>query len=404
MNKLIVPSLLLLLLIMSSCQKDNNGNGTVNIDVPENYTFERNGVSTVAYDGQTTRIAMATELSDGLRDFDKTSEQLLEMYANQSSTGADVDPYADATLNNSTKSIKSKVAASYDYFDANTVQSAQIKADIETWIMAQVEQIFPYENELAEEGKPGQIADGSSARYIDAKGVEYDQVVTKSLIGALMLDQICNNYLSISVLDAGDNRSENDLGITEDDAAYTTMEHKWDEAYGYLFGLSIDGSNPLTNLGEDIFLNKYLTRVEEDDDFSGIALTIFNAFKLGRAAIVAGEYDVRDAQAEIIREQLSKLIGIRSVYYLQQGKLALENSDFGGAFHDLSEGFGFIYSLQFTRQKNTISPYFTKDEVDGYLSILLQENGFWNVTSESLDFLSEEIAARFDFTVTQASN
>jgi len=248
---------------------------------------------------------------------------------------------------------------------------------------------------------------GTSVRYVNDFGVEYNQVIAKGLIGALMADQILNNYLSPAVLDEATNRIDNDAGTVEEGKTYTTMEHKWDEAYGYVYGNSTDLSVPNTTIGEDdSFLNKYLGRVEDDLDFTGIAAEIYEAFKLGRAAIVAGDYALRDEQAAIIREKISEVIGVRAVFYLQQGKAGIENGDMGGAFHDLSEGLGFIYSLQFTRQSNTTEPYFTKAEVDGFFDELLQSpvNGLWNVTPATLDAVSEVIAAEFNFTVAQAGS
>ena len=310
-------------------------------------------------------------------------------YANQTASGGDANPYADSDLNASTKSVKSKVAASRDFFSANTVESAEIKANIESWILAQVNEIFPNKDVLAESGVAGQIADGSSVRYVNGGGLEYNQAVNKSLIGALMVDQMVNNYLSTSVLDEADNRSANDNDETAEGEDYTTMEHKWDEAYGYLFGASTDEANPIATLGEDSFLNKYLARVDEDPDFSGIAQDIFDALKLGRAAIVAKDYDTRDTQAEIVREKIAKVIAVRAVYYLQQGKIALESNNNGGAFHDLSEGFGFVYSLRFLRIPNSDDAYFSKSEVDGFIADLTANNGFWDITSATLDQISE---------------
>ena len=187
------------------------------------------------------------------------------------------------------------------------------------------------------------------------------------------------------------------------------MEHKWDEAYGYLYGTAANPADPNATLGDDdSFLNKYIARVEADEDFMGIADDIYNAFKLGRAAIVAGDYKLRDEQAEIIREKVSAIIGIRAVYYLQQAKLALETAPVnqGGVFHDLSEAYGFIYSLQFTRKPNTDAPYFTGSQVDAFLTDLLDDgaNGLWDVTPETLQILSEQIAAEFDFTIEQAGS
>jgi len=187
------------------------------------------------------------------------------------------------------------------------------------------------------------------------------------------------------------------------------MEHKWDVAFCYLYGTSVDASTPNATIGDDdSFLNKYIGRVEDDSDFVGIAEDIYKAFKLGRAAIVAGEYTVRDEQAAIIQTKISEIIGIRAVYYLQQGKNLINQSspDMGGAFHDLSEGFGFVYSLQFTRVANTSTPYFTKTEVDAFIADMLDDgvNGLWNVTPQTLDQISDAIAARYDFTVLQAGS
>ena len=185
------------------------------------------------------------------------------------------------------------------------------------------------------------------------------------------------------------------------------MEHKWDEAYGYLFGNSPSAANPLATLGDDdSFLNKYLGRVENDADFAGIAQELFDAFKLGRAAIVGKNYQLRDEQAAIIQERISEIIAIRAVYYLEQGRLALEQENYGTAFHDLSEGYGFIYSLRFTRNTVTGAPYFNRTEVDAMLAQLMEQgpNGLWDVTPAILSDLAETIAAKFSFTVAQAAD
>jgi hypothetical protein len=389
---------------MISC----DSNEGTEIDVPSSYEFTRNGETTVSFTGQTTRIQMATELVGAITDFDNSTEELLlQMYRNQDANGGDVDPYSSADLNAATKNVKSKVAASTDYFSSNTTISAEIKDQFETWLINQVQDVYPNENTAAAQGKPGQIADGSSTRYVNGKGFEYNQLVAKSLIGSLMADQILNNYLSVSVLDAGTNREDNTSTTLAEDSNYTNMEHKWDEAYGYLYGNADDLANPLPTVGDaDRFLNNYLGSVEEDEDFSGISQETFDAFKLGRAAIVAGEYDVRDEQAQIIRENLSTVIAVRAVYYLQSGKNALDQStpDYGAAFHDLSEAYGFIFSLQFTRVPNSGSPYLTKTDVDGFLSQLEDGNGLWDVTPETLDNITNDIAAQFDFTIEEAAN
>lgn len=399
---------LLALTLFMSCSDDDV---SPSVEVPSTYTFERNGASTVSFDGQTTRIMMATELVDQLKDQEATASNLIEMFRNETASGEDANPFAEASLNASTKSIKSKVAASADFYSANTAKASEIKNQLENWISAQVNEVFANQSTVAEPGVAGQIADGSSVRYISADGFEYNQLVAKTLIGGLMMDQMLNNYLSTTVLDEGDNRTDNDSNITIDGTNYTNMEHKWDEAYGYLYGTSQDSENPNATIGaDDDFLNEYVGVVNRDEDFNGIDEDIFNAFKLGRAAIVAGAYDVRDVQANIIREKISLIIAVRAVHYLQGGKEELPEDRsqynlYGHAFHELSEGFGFINSLRFTRMPNSDAPYFTDAEVDAMMEDLTNDgaNGLWDVEAATLDAVSETIANKFGFTVAQAA-
>jgi hypothetical protein len=391
------------LLTSLACERNNDPE----VIAPASYSFERNGLTTVFYDGQSERLAMGGEFGSALKDDSKSATDLAELYANEDANGNDVDPFANPLLNASTKSIRSKTAASYLYYSSNASESAQIKADFDGWIQAQANDVFTNFSTVAAIGTAGQIADGSSVRYVNSLGLEYDQAIIKGLIGAVMTDQMLNNYLDPGVLDAGANIVDNDNGVLYTDKNYTTMEHKWDEGYGYLFGGALDGANPLSSLGsDDSFLNKYFGKVSSDSDFSSIAQDTYDALKLGRAAIVAGNYTVRDEQADLVRELVSKVIGIRSVYYLEAGATALDGGDMGGAFHDLSEGFGFIYSLQFTHNPNTDAPYFSHNEVNDMLDDVMNAsgNGFWDVSTTDLRTISADIASRFDFTVIQVTN
>lgn len=373
---------------LMSCSDDET---TPSIDAPDTYTFSRDGSSTVSYSGQSTRIAMNHELGSALKVETNSKEALLSMYNHQE---GDAD-FSDANLNASDKNLKSKTAASADYFSGNATDAAAIKAQIQYWIEDQYLEVFPQWNESAEAGVAGQIADGDDTRYVSGQGVEYNQVVAKSLIGALLADQILNNYTSTAVLDAGSNIEDNDADAVAEGKTYTNMEHKWDEAYGYVYGGTEDKPSDLL---------KYIGSVDGNEHYTGIADAIEDAFILGRAAIVAKDYTVRDAQAEIIRENISKVIAVRAVHYLQSGRALLESEEYGSAFHDLSEGLGFVYSLQFTRKPNTDSPYFTKAEVEKfYEDILANENGLWNASSTTLDEISQDIVDAFDLVFAEAA-
>jgi len=382
-----------------SCER-----GAVSVDAPTSYKFMRDGVSSVSYTGQSERLAMGAELAKALKDAESTEVGLLEMFANEDAQGNDVDPFTDTALNASAKSLRSKVAASSRYFGANMTGSVQIKSAFDGWIEAQVTEVFPSMDSLAAPGKAGQVADGSTARFVNNQGLEYDQLVIKGLNGALILDQVLNHYIDISVLDAGSNRENQLSGITLEGKPYTAMEHYWDEGYGYLFGGAMDGALPLPTVGQDdVFMNKYLGRVVADEDFSEYATDLFDAFKLGRAAIVAGDFELRDAQAEVIKARMSAIVGIRAVYYMKTAGVELAAGNTGSAFHDLSEGYGFLYALQFTQDPATGWPYFSNAEVSALTERLMGDgpNGLWDVNVATLDAIAEDIAARFDFTVAQ---
>jgi len=386
-------------LIFMSCDPDStNDPGPPPTDAPATYSFLRDGVTTVSYSGQSTRIAMGQEFVSALKDETKTESQLDAMFDHQEGAS----DFSDPNLNASSKNIRSKTAASADLFSANTTDATAIKNQFDSWISEQVSDVFPNWTADASIGVAGKIqeAGGGSTRYVNGKGLELNQAINKGLIGGLMADQMLNNYLGSAVLDAGTNTVDNDEKTLSDGKNYTTMEHKWDEAFGYLYGAD-NQENP--TLGADSFLNKYLARVEGDPDFQGIASTIYDAFKLGRAAIVNNDYLTRDEQADIIRENISKVIAIRAIYYLQQGKANL-GTDWASAFHDLSEGFGFVYSLQFTRKPGTTSAYFSTSEVNGFISTLTSGDGFWELTADQLDTMSNTIGSRFGISVSQAGS
>ncbi len=378
----------------------------IEIQNPENYTFERNGASTVNFNGQATRLTMGGQFKGALGDNSKTQAELSAMFAHEDGN-SDFD---GDDLNASDKNIKSKTAASMDLFSDNSTGQAAIRADFEDWIQAQVDEVFPNWEVAASPGIAGQLPQGDKVRYVSATGLDYVQSVNKGLIGAMVLDQIVNNYLSPKVLDEGSNKADNDNDVLEQGKQYTTMEHKWDEAYGYVFALNTNTENPVEGeKGKDSFLGDYLKAVSKLPAFSSLEKDAFEAFKLGRAAIVAKDYKVRDEQAVIVKNKLNLVPAVRGVFYLQAGKndLAEEVPKYGSGFHALAEAYGFIYSLQFAQNPATGEVYFTNTEVQDLLSQLLPldggENGLWDVSPQTLDTISGTIATKFGFTVEQAS-
>ena len=72
-------------------------------------------------------------------------------------------------------------------------------------------------------------AAGSDGGYDAANGMNYPQLISKFIMGAVFYNQIADNYLD-EKLDA--DTKPNDQPY-KDGAAYTGKEHSWDEGYGY---------------------------------------------------------------------------------------------------------------------------------------------------------------------------
>ena len=209
-------------------------------------------------------------------------------------------------------------------------------------------------------------------------------------MGALVCDQIIWGYLSAGKLDGGTNKADNDAGTLVDGKNYTAMEHYWDEGYGYLYGLEPDDSNASIE-GPDVLVSKYLKKVD-GSSLPGIAQEIYDAFKKGRAAIVAGAYDVRDEQAAIVSTKLSMIIGRKAADYLKSYVAKRNDGKWADAHHALSEGWGFILSLQFTKNAATGAPYYSNTEVNQMLSDI---DNFWTVSTTDLESMASAIESKF---------
>ncbi len=330
------------------------------VSAPENYEFLHNGQSTVAYSGQTTRLMMAKQLTDALKNGTHDLSQLVQMWT--TGTG-----FADG-LDNSSKILRSKTSAS-------ATASATVQVQLDELLETYSNEVLSNWSGNASAGVGGEYTTPGRTVHIDNKGREIDQLFAKSLIGALCFDQTSNKYTEASY-QAGLNNTDRDPA--EDNNA-TEMEHKWDEGFGYVYGM-VEG-NTTGDLSTDALLGKYLNK------YGDKVPVVFDAFKLGRAAIVGSDYTLRDAQSAIIKTELSEVIVGKTVGYLESAADELEaNGITADYFHDLSEGWGFILSLQYT-------DWFSNSEVNSMLEQLDAGNGFWDRTAAELDAMAAQILA-----------
>ena len=389
-------------LLIVSCSNDETTPETFNYTVPTSYVFERNSATTVDYSGQSSRLLMLDEMGNYIKNQAAAgvvvdNAKLMAMYANTNNS------FANASLNSSGKQLRDKTAASKDYFTlfnggGTVTEQTSVRSFFETqFISANAAS----QGATAAAGTAGFYLDGTSKRLFAANGLEPQQVFLKGMMGACFMDQIVNNYLSVNKLDEGTNKTNNTTKVFEAGKNYTTMEHAWDEAYGYIYGADVAG--PPVALK---FWSSYIDQVNADVDFNTLKADLNMAFRKGRAAIVANDYAVRDAQIDIIKTKLALVPAVRSVFYLQEGKAKLATDNGAKAFHALSEAYGFIMSLRYTNKPGTNNPYFTKVEVDAMLvNMVSGTNGFWAVDTlgAKLDAISTQIATKFGFTVAQAA-
>ena len=352
---------------------------TVTVEIPYSYEYARNGKSTVSYSGQTARLKMADELYAALNTNTFTKAKLLEMF--NDGTG-----FSDASLNTSGKKMGNKTAGSQ-------YASATVKPMFDAMLTDFADNVIPNWAVDASNGTAGVLTDATRTIHVNAKGHEIDQTFIKGIIGGMNLDQIVNNYITPYQLDSGTRIADNNNQVLSSGKDYTDMEHKWDEGFGYLYGQEADATRldlGLSPTGNGTTLNKYFKKINASNQV-GIGLQVFNAFRKGRAYIVANQYDKRDEQATIIKKELSKVIGYKAVDYLNgyMSKIAAGNT--ADAFHALSEGYGFVMSLQFTND-GTDNPYFTNSEVNDFLALM---DNFWTVQNSDLESIRDEVKAKF---------
>ena len=352
---------------------------TVQVEIPYSYEFARAGKSTVSYSGQTSRLNMADELYAALNTNTFTKAQMLEMF--NEGTG-----FADATLNSSGKKMGNKTAGS-------PLASATVKPLFDSMITDFADNVIPNWATDAANGQAGVLTDVTRTIHVNAKGHEIDQTFIKGIIGAMNVDQIINNYITPYQLDSGTRTSDNDNNTLSSGKDYTDMEHKWDEGFGYLYGQEADATRldlGLSPTGNGTTLNKYFKKINASNQV-GIGIQVFDAFRRGRAFIVAKQYDKRDQQAKIIKEELSKVIAYKAVDYINGYMSKIEAGNTADAFHALSEAYGFVMSLQFTND-GTDSAYFSNSEVNGFLTLM---DNFWTVQNSDLESIRDQVKDKF---------
>ncbi len=367
----LIPFVFFLPLIFISCNSDDDSGPSV--VVPETYEFSRDGQSTVFYGGQRDRQDMLGEIKSYLRQGDQGSAldagKLLDMYANEN------DPFSDPALNASTKQLQDKTflgdVSFYQQLMAAAETASEDVADNST---------------VAAAGKAGLLTRGTSGNTIlvNEKGWEFTQLIEKGLMGSVFYHQIFNVYLS-------DDRTGDNVENTElvEGANYTPMEHHWDEAFGY-WGVPQDfpTGDPVLPAELDRFWAAYTA---DRDALLDINEPLMNAYKRGRAAIVAGVYPVKNEERARIIELHELVSAATAVHYINVARENLAAEDTGNLMHHLSEAYAFVRALSFSPAASI-----TTQEINDILhSDFGTEGDFWTVTDEGLQAAKATLVAAY---------
>ena len=351
-------------LILASCSKDstNTPPPSCTVEAPATYEFTYDGVSTVFFTGQTARLQQAVDLYDLLNGSTPVSN-------------ADLLNAFEVADNN----LKKKIA---ENSDGNQYDKDQVIADIESILSTYATTSNSLTNDTAYAGNAGTWG----GYQLSERGWEADQQYAKMLIGALCLEQVCYDYLTKMDVD-NTNRAEYDGQVC------TKREHYYDEGYGYVYGLDDDITD--SEIKNSLLLGKYLNKHTGSGNASGINYRdrVYDAFKKGRQALVDTCTVVLNAEINTIFVSLSKVVAWHAQDYLNSANGALGTPDF---HHDISEAWGFIYSLQFTKDADG-NPMFTTAEVTGWLNELDQGSGAWDIESSTLVDIKNAINSRVDF-------
>ncbi|MBN8822242.1 MULTISPECIES: DUF4856 domain-containing protein [unclassified Spirosoma] len=286
-----------------------------------------------------------------------------------SNTGNPFSGTANAALNTSGVQLRNVTASSLSSADAEkerqTIEAA----------FGEMATASKSATATASEGQAGKLG----TYLVDAKGIEWAQIIQKSLIGAFQVDYIANVLLSDKNL-AADNTT---LVAGKN---YTQLEQNWDQIFGIITANPVYGSKATSTSSGESFIGSYMWEYNKDD-----FPKIHKALLTGRAAIVNNDLTTLKTQATFIRSAMEKAIAAAALGYLGKWKTAGTNTS--AAAHAMGEGLGFIYSLRYAKLNNADATF-----SDGLLTNLVYSapNGFWGLTNAKIDAASTAIKTKFN--------
>ena len=338
------------------------------IDPPSTYEFTREEASTVSYSGQNDRLDQLEEIKTYMKLTEvgeSVSEQvLLAMFENTGGNGGGIFSFT------SDRQLKDKTFA--PDLDERLFEDLFARAEAASLAGSMGIQ--------AENGTAGLITreDKGSDILVDENGREFTELIEKGLMGAVFYNQIYNTYLTDTRI--GD--SVENVTLSEG-KNYTTMEHHMDEAFGY-WNSPVDFSSewPSERGSEDRFWSHYSNVVDNVRDGElGTNSIIMDAFIAARTAIVNNDPVERDAQVDVLYENLDLVAAAVAIHYINDTLGFLAEGKTGEAFHVLSEAWAFTNALRYSPRR-----ILSLAEIEEIMESDFGADGnFWNVNALGLN-------------------
>jgi len=303
-----------------------------------------------AYNGQKRRVAQLQEIVDSSRNepiYWNIREALANVNRDQF---ARVDAQGDSD-------IRTKIDE-LNFDNGNTSVADQFAALADSLrLSSQANYTVSARN-----GRAGMITTGSNKRHVSANGLEYIQLLEKGLYGALLYDQMVDDYLRPTQAGAQNPAGNNETAAGSDYASEgTARQHAFDEAFGYLaVNPNTYPNSANTSNGDGKFIANYL--FDFSDEIQAVygvnpSQKLMDAFIFGRSVLKAGEgfgpsnettneayYNAAVADIKLFTE-----IGLATAAfdYLNDAIQDVTDAD---KIHHLSEAIAFIYALSFNSQ------------------------------------------------------
>ncbi|MDX1588908.1 MAG: DUF4856 domain-containing protein [Oleiphilaceae bacterium] len=404
---------------LTGCGGSSNSDNNKEEEVALTYNFQSrfiNGAESAQYPGQTTRHVLIADLNttiNGLKPENKTQQDIVDVLNSfyQEGTAAIGDNALLLTTDPATKqdtyneistdkNLVGKTAGNDDVtdhkdWDGGDFVGWNTSTDpdspnqlIQDWfnaIGANVESDFQRSTPRTDP-----VADGKDEElevYHTDDGLDLKQLVQKFLLGAVPFSQGTDDYLDDATANKGlltDNTSAADNGA----AAFTDLEHQWDEGFGY-FGAArdylaytdeeiagkggraayengyhdTDNDGAIDLVGEFNFGHSQNAAKRDLGSQSGTDFTkqAMEAFLAGRALISAADGALSDAELEELQgvrnqavEAWENAIAATVVHYINDVLGDMDNADANDGSYSYidhtkhwSELKGFALGLQF---------------------------------------------------------